>query len=228
MPEDIYYPPYLIGNENELLGVILEQEQAIPILSMDALLKKYEQYFVEFTESHEKEAVEEISVLAFKIADSLFGLESDYVDSISKLSSITPIDNAPSAVLGVMNYRQENVIVLDLLESNKGLIEELQDEKFKENKRVIILRNGEFKVGILADKLEGIFKTQPSLITTSSMMQSEEKLIRGFMQLRGFTVPLINPKNVISSTNSFKDLIIKEIEKHSSQAKKEKRSKKRG
>ncbi|MGQ9856989.1 MAG: chemotaxis protein CheW [Fervidobacterium sp.] len=228
MPEDIYYPPYLIGSENELVGVILEQEQAIPILSMDALLQKYQQYFVEFTESHEKEAVEEISILVFKIADSLFGLESDYVDSISKLSPITPIDNVPSTVLGVMNYRQENVIVIDLLESNKGLIEELRSEKFKDSKKVIILRNCEFKAGILVDKLEGIFKTQLNLITTLSTTQSEEKLIKGFMQLRGFTVPLINPRNIVSSTNNFKDLVKKETEKNNSQIKKEKKSKRRG
>lgn len=95
--------------------------------------------------------------LRFFLCDIQFALPMQHTTEITLRTDITPLPNLPSWVLGVSNVRGEIRSVVDL-----GQVLGLAGSGRNLGAHLVLIRNGEVTIGILADKIAGtIFDEDP-------------------------------------------------------------------
>lgn len=119
----------------------------------------------------ENAAGESIDILEFKLAFENYGLESAFVREVYPLKAFTPLPGAPSFVLGITNVRGQVLAVIDLKK-----FFELPDKGLSDLNKVVIVRDTDRELGILADAIIGIRsirldQLQPSLPTLTGIRQ---------------------------------------------------------
>lgn len=97
------------------------------------------------------EAVERLHLVEFCLAYEEYGIETSYVREIYPLVDLTPLPGTPSFVLGIANVRGQIVSVIDI----KRFFG-LPDRGLTNLNQLIIVRNDEIELGILADEVLGV------------------------------------------------------------------------
>lgn len=90
--------------------------------------------------------------IRFFLEDILVAIPLSSALEIGYWPQITPLPNLPTWILGVSNIRGEIVSVVDL----KGFFK-LSSRGLTRNRRFIIVHNRDMKVGIVVDRIMGIF-----------------------------------------------------------------------
>lgn len=90
--------------------------------------------------------------IKFFLSDILLAISLSNALEIGTRPAITPLPNLPEWILGVSNIRGEIVSIVDL----KGFFG-LPSKGFKRDQRFIIIHNQEMKLGIVVDRVTGIF-----------------------------------------------------------------------
>jgi purine-binding chemotaxis protein CheW len=127
----------------------------------------------------EKSARTELKLVAFKLAEENYAIESSYVREVYPLKSLTPLPGAPSFVLGLTNLRGEILSIVDL-----HAFFELPNQGLSDRSRVIVLRSPKMEFGILADSVLGtreiaIDDLQPTLPTLTGIREEYFKGVTG-------------------------------------------------
>jgi purine-binding chemotaxis protein CheW len=120
---------------------------------------------------NEKTIDESLEVVEFLLAYENYGIESCYVREIHPLRELTPVPCTPPFVLGVINVRGQIISVIDI----KRFFD-LPERGLTDLNKVIILRNTEMELGILADVILGVVRVplrnlQPTLPTLTGIRE---------------------------------------------------------
>ena len=92
-----------------------------------------------------------LEVLEFVLAYERYALETVYVREVYPLKEFTPLPGAPPFILGIINLRGQILAVINL----KRFFN-LPDKGLSDLNKVIVLRQGNLEVGILADAVAGV------------------------------------------------------------------------
>lgn len=96
---------------------------------------------------------ESLSLVTFKIATELYGIDIMNVVEIIKMCEITPIPNSPDFIDGVINLRGDIIPIVDLKKRFKFNIESNLTEDEELLKGIIIILINDIRLGILIDQV---------------------------------------------------------------------------
>ncbi len=91
-----------------------------------------------------------LEIVEFSLASETYGLESAFVREVYPLKEFTPIPGVPAFVLGIVNVRGQILSVIDLKK-----FFDLPEKGLGQLNKLIILRNEQMELGILADDILG-------------------------------------------------------------------------
>jgi purine-binding chemotaxis protein CheW len=103
-----------------------------------------------------------LEVLEFRLADEHYAVETRYVQEAYPLHDLTPLPGTPPFVLGIVNVRGRILPVLDLKK-----FFELPERGITDLHRIILVRNGDMELGLLADVVVGVRSVAQSSLQTS-------------------------------------------------------------
>jgi purine-binding chemotaxis protein CheW len=92
-----------------------------------------------------------LEILAFCLAGETYGVETCHVREVCQLKDLTAIPCTPPFIAGVMNLRGQILAIVDLCK-----FFELPARGLTELNRLIVLRDGDDEVGLLADSVDGV------------------------------------------------------------------------
>ncbi len=112
-----------------------------------------------------------LAVVEFELAGEHYGIELSHVREVHALRELTPVPCTPSFILGIVNVRGQILTVIDFKE-----LVGLPKQGISDMNKVIIVRDGDIELGILADRVDGIrfvasCDIQPSLPTLRDIRQ---------------------------------------------------------
>ena len=103
----------------------------------------------------EKKAImEDVQVAAFKLLKEEYGVNILNVQEIKVLTDITRVPFAPDYIKGVINLRGSVLPVIDL-KRRIGL----EDAPYTDATRIIIMKIGEFSIGMIVDAVTEVLTT---------------------------------------------------------------------
>ena len=119
-----------------------------------------------------------LEILAFCLAGETYGVETCHVREVCQLKDLTGVPCTPPFVAGVMNLRGQILAILDLRK-----FFELPAQGLTELNRVIVLRDSDNELGLLADSIDGV------LPLTASDLQEGLPTLTGIRErfLKGIT-----------------------------------------
>ena len=91
-----------------------------------------------------------LEIVEFSLATETYGLESAFVREVYPLKEFTPIPGVPNFVLGIVNVRGQILSIIDLKK-----FFDLPEKGLGQLNKLIILRNEQMELGILADDILG-------------------------------------------------------------------------
>jgi purine-binding chemotaxis protein CheW len=113
-----------------------------------------------------------LEVLEFRLAEERYALEIRYVREVYPLIDLTPLPCTPRFVLGIVNVRGRIMTVIDIKK-----FFDLPDKGLTDLHRIILVRNNDFEVGLLADSVVGVHsvahETLQSSLPTLTGIRSE-------------------------------------------------------
>jgi purine-binding chemotaxis protein CheW len=98
-----------------------------------------------------REAEESIEVLAFLLAHETYAIETIFIREVNPLTELTPLPCTPDYIYGIINIRGQILTIIDM---KKFL--DLPEKGITNLNRVIVVRQEEMALGILADEIIGI------------------------------------------------------------------------
>ena len=98
-------------------------------------------------------------LFVFEIDSNLYAVDVGYVDRVMKIPPITPIPNAPAAIVGIFHLRGKVVVVLDLARRMN-----IPKKKPLTANFLFVVRRGKDEYAILVDKPKIIVQILPSEI----------------------------------------------------------------
>jgi purine-binding chemotaxis protein CheW len=90
-------------------------------------------------------------VVEFHLAQEPYAVETRYVTEVYPLNDLTPMPCTPCFVLGVVNVRGRITTVIDIRK-----FFDLPDKGLTDLHRIILVRDNDFELGLLADIVVGV------------------------------------------------------------------------
>ena len=106
--------------------------------------------------------------LFFITGDKTYGIDVLKIESIERIGNITRVPKAPQSTLGVMNLRGNIVPILSFRQKLGLPLREFDDEM-----RIIVLDDGDDRVGILVDKILDVKEIDIDELYTDGEIQKE-------------------------------------------------------
>jgi purine-binding chemotaxis protein CheW len=131
----------------------VSQLSAIP--SLEKLIAEIDREIDIFPSADRKMPVRSYSrkqYIRFLLGDMLFAIPLSAATEIGHLPNVTPLPNLPEWVMGVSNIRGEIISIADI-----KLFFGLPSQGVKRDSRFIVIRDQNMKVGLIVDKVIGIF-----------------------------------------------------------------------
>jgi len=97
------------------------------------------------------DVAERIEILSFSIAGEIYAVETRYVQEVCQLKDMTALPCTPPFLAGAMNLRGRILAIVDL-----RIFFELAARGLTELNRIIVLKEGNEELGLLADSIDGI------------------------------------------------------------------------
>ena len=102
----------------------------------------------------------EIKIVTFTLGKEKFGLDIMNVDAVIEYEDTTKLPNTSDYFEGIINYRDEEVLpIINLRKKFK-----LPDFENKSHAKVIVVKIGDKKVGIMVDDVKNVRSINSSLI----------------------------------------------------------------
>lgn len=132
--------------------------------------------------------------VVFRLSKEIYGFDIKFVTTIEKLMPITRVPKTPSFIKGVINLRGEIIPVMCLRERfGLGAVEETDET------RIVIVKVGEFQVGMVVDVVEEVIQlTEDSTESVSGLSNSVSmNFILGVGKVDGKVVSLLNMEELV-------------------------------
>lgn len=130
-----------------------------------------------------------MQIIVFNVNDKYFGLNTENIEEITKKISTTKVPNAPFGVEGLTNLRGD---VIPLISLSK-LLHLGQDVCYN---NVIIIKNRDYKAGILINEILKVMEIEDNRIEQLSL--ETEKGIKGILQLEDIIVNIIDIDDLLA------------------------------
>ena len=99
------------------------------------------------------------------IAKQEYAIHIDYVERIIEYSTITPLPETADHVLGILNYQDSILPIIDL---NKRLFKESTD--YREDSKILVIQLEKYKIGLLVDSVNEVKSIEDDKIERPSGM----------------------------------------------------------
>ena len=150
----------------------------------------YEEEFYEPT----KAGIITEKLLIFRLKQEWYGIEISSIKEVVKSFQITYLPSSPKDIEGVVNFKGDILLVIDL----KKLFR-LQKEKITEKSRLIVITSGVYESALLVDEVINITEVPKSMIapplTTIPVEYAE--YIEGECRADGRLLGILNVKNIL-------------------------------
>jgi purine-binding chemotaxis protein CheW len=97
------------------------------------------------------EAEQYIKVLAFLLARETYAVETLFIREVYPLTELTPLPCTPAHIFGIINIRGQILTIIDIKKFFA-----LPEKGITNLNRVIVVKQGDMALGILADEIIGI------------------------------------------------------------------------
>lgn len=114
-----------------------------------------------------------MQMVVFKLGDEHFALETDKVQTIKEIMSITNVPKAPDYIKGLINLRGSIISLVDL-----NML--LNVHSHCEQKNIIVLNVNDEEIGITVDEVEEVISVNDEQIQNVESNKNEE-YIRGIV-----------------------------------------------
>jgi purine-binding chemotaxis protein CheW len=98
-----------------------------------------------------REAEKHIEVLAFLLARETYAIETASIREVYPLTELTPLPCTPGYIFGIINIRGQILTIIDMKKFFN-----LPEKGITNLNRVIVVREEDMELGILADEINGI------------------------------------------------------------------------
>lgn len=121
---------------------------------------------------------ETVQLVEFLLAAEHYGIDSQFVQEVTILRDFTAIPHTPSFVLGIINVRGKIISVLDI----KSFLN-LPAKGITELNKLIVIKDGQREVGILADEVVGVQRVETGQILPLPLTMGSEgtEFLRGVL-----------------------------------------------
>lgn len=137
----------------------------------------------------------EMKILIFCLNDEYYAANIDDVERILRFKNATPMPDAPDFVEGVINYED---VVLPVINIKKKF--KLKDIKNTEEPKVISMKIGDNKLGIIVDSVCEVSNIARNKYeeTPDITKNSANNYVKGLIKLEDKIIILINIDNILS------------------------------
>jgi len=134
---------------------------------------------------------QEIEFLAFKINETMIGLDILDTQEVTKVSDITAVPRTPDYVEGIMNLRGHIVTVI-----NTGRKLGLKPVERKPENQVIILFNEKEYIGLMIDEIDTVIRADSAAIgpAPGNLNGAQKKFFKGTLKTRDHLVGVLETK----------------------------------
>lgn len=142
-------------------------------------------------------------VVVCGIGGNMLGIPADPIQEVLAPPEIRPVHHAPDYVRGVFNLRGRVIVVIDPA-VKLGLSAQILDGET----RILVVQSGAELVGILVDRLVGIFPFSPGQMTASpeNLPESFSRVVSGFFFLDGRMTGLLILDKLLGSRDAGGDM----------------------
>jgi chemotaxis signal transduction protein len=117
-----------------------------------------------------------VSVIKFLLGGETYAIEVSKTVETIKLNNLTPLPKTPAFILGLVNLRGRIIAVVNL-----KIFFELKSSAIKDMNQIIVLRNKDFRFGILTDEVLGIGEVNVDSLTEKfpTLDEKRTKYLKG-------------------------------------------------
>lgn len=132
--------------------------------------------------------------IVVKIGNEQYGIDISYVDNIVRMQKIIRVPKAQHYFKGVINLRGVIVPVMSI-----RLKMQLEDDKFSNSSRIIILKMDQALIGIIVDEVKEVVTLENSDIEKMAYDSKEDRTsyINGIGKHDGELISLLDINSVI-------------------------------
>jgi purine-binding chemotaxis protein CheW len=132
--------------------------------------------------------------VVFRISNEVYGLNIQWVNTIERLMPVTRVPKTPLYIKGVINLRGEIVPVMCLRERFG-----LDKVEVTEETRIVIVKIGEFQVGMIVDEVEEVLQLTENSTENVSNLNSSVSMdyILGVGKSDGRVISLLNMEKLV-------------------------------
>ena len=140
-------------------------------------------------------AATEEQLVAFELADEVYGVEIARVQEIIRMTEITKLPRAPHFVEGVINLRGRVIPVVDM----KKRFDLKQTER-TESGRIVVVDMGDHTIGMVVDGVSEVLRVPASAIEPPSpvVMTAQSDYIRGIAKQDGRLIILLSLDKILA------------------------------
>jgi purine-binding chemotaxis protein CheW len=121
------------------------------------LLKARAQKLSRVTDNTGGDTEQKVSMVGFYLAPEQYCFEADFLKEVLMLKDLTSIPGVPPFIQGIINIRGQ---VMSLMSLRKFL--ELKETGIPEQNKIMIVAHKGLEIGILVDRINGIFPVATS------------------------------------------------------------------
>lgn len=137
----------------------------------------------------------QIQYIVVKIGNEQYGIDISYVDNIVRMQKIIRVPKAQHYFKGVINLRGVIVPVMSI-----RLKMQLEDDKFTNSSRIIILKMDQALIGIIVDEVKEVVTLENTDIEKMAYDSKEDRTsyINGIGKHAGELISLLDINSVIT------------------------------
>lgn len=156
------------------------------------ILKKRAERLAQTVET-EKQELNEIELLVFKLAEENYAIETKYVKEVYPFKDYTILPGVPSFIYGLINVRRKILSILDL----KAFFS-LPASTENENRKIVILEGFDMEFALLTDEIADIQKVSLNHLQTSlpTLTGIRQEFLMGVTQDR---IVVLDGKKLLTS-----------------------------
>ena len=144
-----------------------------------------------------------LTLLTFRVKDTLFGIEINFVREINRNVEYTNVPGAPKSVVGLFNMRGHIVVLYNL-----SYMFNYPDCTVKQGSTCIVLKSAgdsQDNKGFFIDKTGDVLSIEEDALELppANVSGQEFKYIKSMVKLEDELLLLLDPENIFSADNKY-------------------------
>ncbi|MGA2597660.1 MAG: chemotaxis protein CheW [Bryobacteraceae bacterium] len=140
-----------------------------------------------------------VLLATFFVGDALCALDASEVQEVIRVESVTPVQNAPAEVVGVINLRGKIVTLLD-----PGIILGLGKSVRTRESRVFVVEDRNEFLGLLVDRAGEVVEVERGQGESLpvNIPAAQARFFQQVCRTGGHVIAVLNPREVLNESKS--------------------------